>query len=45
MFQTKPTITTTIVAKSFKLDNVPVNVIVIVTTCSQVLEHISAQRT
>jgi hypothetical protein len=39
MFQTKPTITTTILAKNPKPDNVPINVIVVVTTCSQVLEQ------
>ncbi len=39
MFQTKPTITTTIVVKSYKLDNVLVNVIVIIMTHSQVLEQ------
>jgi hypothetical protein len=40
MFQTKPTIIAIIVAKPFKFDNVPVNVVIVFATCSQVLEHI-----
>jgi hypothetical protein len=36
MFQTKPTITTTLVTKNPKHDNVPINVIANVMTCSQV---------
>jgi hypothetical protein len=36
MFQTKPTITTTIMVKSSKLDNVLVNVIATIMTHSQV---------
>jgi hypothetical protein len=39
IFQTKPNITTTLVTKSPKLDNVPVNVVVVVTTRSQTLEQ------
>lgn len=39
MFCIKSNTTTTIVPKSFKLDNVPINVIVVVTTCNQVLEQ------
>jgi hypothetical protein len=39
MFQTKPTTTTTIITKPSKLNNVPVNVIVIVMTRSQVREQ------
>jgi hypothetical protein len=36
MFQTKPTIITTIVTKNPKHDNVPMNVVVDVTTRSQI---------
>ncbi len=39
MFQNKPTTTTTIMAKSSKSDNVPINVVIVVTTCNQVLEQ------
>jgi hypothetical protein len=34
MFQTKPTIVTTLVTKPSKVDNVPINVVVFVTTCN-----------
>ncbi len=37
MFWIKPTIITTIVAKSFKPNDVSVNVVVVVATCNQVL--------
>jgi hypothetical protein len=40
MFQTKPTTTTILVPKPSKLDNVIINVAVIITTHSQVLEHV-----
>jgi hypothetical protein len=39
MFQIKPTITTTIVAKNPKPNNVPINVIVVVMTHNQVPEQ------
>jgi hypothetical protein len=36
MFQTKPTISAIVVAKSSKPDNVPINVVIAITTCNQV---------
>jgi hypothetical protein len=39
MFQTKPTTTTTIIAKPSKPANVPINVVVVVMTRSQVREQ------
>jgi len=38
MFQIKPNITPTITKKNLKPNNVPINVVAIVTTCSQALE-------
>jgi hypothetical protein len=38
MFWTKPTITTTVVAKNPKPDNVPINVVATIMTHSQILE-------
>jgi hypothetical protein len=39
MFRIKPTITTNVVAKNPKLDNVLLNVVVVIMTCSQVPEQ------
>jgi hypothetical protein len=39
MFQINPTTITTIVPKPFKCDNVPINVVVAIATCSQILEQ------
>jgi hypothetical protein len=39
MFHTKTNFATTLVPKPLKLDNVPINVVIIVTTCSQVQEQ------
>jgi len=36
MFRTKPTISTIVMAKSSKPDNVPMNVVIAITTCNQV---------
>jgi len=39
MFQIKPTITTIVIVKNLKPNNVPFNVVDVVTTCSQVQEQ------
>jgi hypothetical protein len=39
MFHTKTNFATIVVPKPLKLDNVLINVVTIVTTCSQVLEQ------
>jgi hypothetical protein len=39
MFQTKPIITSTIISKLSKLDNVPINEIIVVITCNQILKQ------
>ncbi len=39
MFQIKPTTTTIVIVKNLKLNNVPFNVVNVVTTCSQVQEQ------
>jgi hypothetical protein len=39
MFQTKPTTTATVITKNLKLDHVPVNIVIVVMTRSQVLEE------
>jgi hypothetical protein len=45
MFRTKPNTTTIVVAKNPKLDNVPVNVVVVVTMCSQTSkQHVLRER-
>ncbi len=39
MFRTKPIIITTIISKLSKPDNVPINEIIVVITCNQVLKQ------
>jgi hypothetical protein len=39
MFRIKPTTAATVIAKNLKLDNVPINVVIVIMTCSQVLEQ------
>jgi hypothetical protein len=40
MFWTKPTTVATVITKNLKPDNVPINVVVVIMTCSQVLEQV-----